>query len=69
MPTPDNRPPPAILQPQETSTVYHDYDGFVESLRDEGGGMRPKEIVASLNDGTERTAPVPDNIGRLPTAD
>lgn len=48
---------PGVLRPQESASVYHDYNGLVRSIQE--SGARVTGIVATLADGTRRRVDAP----------
>lgn len=63
MPTDGNTRLPAVLNPQETASVWLDRDSTRETLAKEG--VRLDAILAHLADGSTRHEPVPDDWRRL----
>lgn len=56
---------PAILQPQQSTSVYHPRAGLAAMLDEDG--LAIESIVAQLADGTERRVPVPEDWRHLKT--
>jgi hypothetical protein len=67
MPTDRNIKLPAVLKPQETAATYLHHGPTRDALRE--AGVRIKEIVAHLADGSTRREPVPDDWAKLGDAD
>ncbi len=63
MPTTGNRRLPSVLNPQETATVWIDYDSLRNALREER--VQLADILAHLADGSTRREPVPDDWREL----
>ena len=63
MPTAGSVPLPAVLNPQQTASVWADRDSVRDSLREER--VRPSAIIAYLADGSTRRQPVPEDWARL----
>ncbi len=63
LPTEGNVKLSAVLQPQQTATVWLDHGSTRDTLAREG--VRIKEVVANMADGTRRREAVPDDWRKL----
>lgn len=63
MPTAGNTRLPAVLNPQQTASVWLDHESTRNTLAKEG--VRLDAILAHVADGTTRREPVPDDWRRL----